>query len=159
MYNVGIVGHDKNKFDERTAPIARDMIYDIIIDALNHHPKVNVISGHSPMGGVDIWTEEIVEYIKKENPYLPDNELTMIIKAPRQQSWDGTYGYKARNLDIARSSDIVHVIVVAKYPANYRSRRFNECYHCHTTDHIKSGACWTAKQAIQIGKQAVWHII
>jgi hypothetical protein len=28
-----------------------------------------------------------------------------------------------------------------------------------TNDHIKSGACWTAKQAMQIGKQAVWHII
>jgi hypothetical protein len=42
MYNVGIVGHGKNKFDERTTAIARGMIYDIIMDALNNHPKVNV---------------------------------------------------------------------------------------------------------------------
>lgn len=159
MYNVGIVGHGKNKFDERTTAIARGMIYDIIMDALNNHPKVNVVSGHSPMGGVDIWAEDAVQYIKSKNPHLPDNELTMDIKAPRQQSWYGEYGYKARNLDIARTSDIVHVIVVSKYPDNYRSRRFDNCYHCHTTNHIKSGACWTAKQAMQIGKQAVWHII
>ena len=98
------------------------------------------------MGGVDIWAEELAE----EYGHPTD------IKAPRQQSWHGEYGYRARNLDIA-ASDIVHVIVADEYPPEYRGRRFKFCYHCKDTRdyHVKSGGCWTGLKA----NLASWHII
>jgi hypothetical protein len=79
---------------------------------------------------------------------------------------DGGYGYKARNLDIATTSEIVHVIVADRYPDDYGGRRFDICYHhrgeaAHVDpfDHVKSGACWTGKEALKAGVPAIWHII
>jgi hypothetical protein len=143
MTRVGIVGNGADKFTDYSAAKAKALIIDLL------NPGDVVVSGHSPVGGIDIWAEEI------------GRELGCVldIKAPRDLSWSGRYGYRARNLDIARSSDVVHVIVVDDYPPNYQSRRFSDCYHCLRTDHIKSGACWTAKQALLIGRRAQWHII
>jgi hypothetical protein len=106
-----------------------------------------MVSGHSPVGGIDIWAEEEALALG----------VALDLKVPTTHSWDppGGYGYKARNLDIARSSDVVHVIVVDEYPDSYRGRRFPLCYHCGTSDHIKSGGCWTGKKATR----AEWHII
>jgi len=79
------------------------------------------------------------------------------LKIPTSHSWDpaGGYGYKARNLDIAHDSDIVHVILADSFPPGYQGRRFPYCYHCKTDAHIKSGACWTARRAVR----AQWHIV
>jgi len=69
------------------------------------------------------------------------------------------YGYKARDVDIGRASDEVHVVVGKDYPPGYRGRRFPFCYHDGRTDHVKSGACWTAKQAAKMGKPTLLHIV
>jgi hypothetical protein len=107
-----------------------------------------IVSGHSPVGGIDIWAEQGAVGLGMETD----------IKAPRQQSWGGEYGYRARNLDIA-ASDIVHVIVADVLPEDYTGRRFKLCYHCKTDDHVKSGGCWTGKKALAAGNLAEWHII
>jgi hypothetical protein len=143
---VGIIGHGADKFTPETEAQARAVIRSLL------SREDIVVSGHSPVGGVDIWAEEIGV----------DVGAAMDIKAPESPRWEGVFGkpgYKARNLDIARSSDEVHVIVAAVYPPNYRGRRFPLCYHCGTNDHIKSGACWTAKEAKKLGKTATWHVI
>jgi hypothetical protein len=121
-------------------------IFEIILS----HPNAQIVSGHSRMGGVDIWTEEIAK--------MCGREADLDIKAPTTEAWDGEYGYKARNTDIAKS-DIVFVVVADDYPEDYDGKRFNKCYHCHTDSHVKSGACWTGKQAIKFGNQAKWLII
>lgn len=140
---VAIIGNGEDKFTPETAEAAKQIIRTILKGA------TVMVSGHSPLGGVDIWAEEVAaEY-----------SLPTDIKAPRDQRWDGEYGYKQRNLDIARSADIVHVIVAKTYPPDYQGRRFKLCYHCKRDDHIKSGACYTAKKAMQMGKPAVWHIV
>jgi hypothetical protein len=40
---------------------------------------------------------------------------------------------------------------------------FGECYHCRKAGrdlgHVKSGGCWTALQALKMGKQAEWIVI
>jgi hypothetical protein len=79
---------------------------------------------------------------------------------PKINQWNpyGEYGYKARNLDIARSH-IVFNIVPDDYPQDYNGMRFNKCYHCNTNTHIKSGGCWTAKNAIKLGNSGEWIII
>ena len=144
---IGIVGNGEDKFTELGEARAKLEIFKIIVS----YPNSKIVSGHSRMGGVDIWTEEIAK--------LCGRESDLDIKAPTEESWDGKYGYKARNTDIAKS-DIVFVIVADKYPENYEERRrFKECYHCHTNSHVKSGACWTGKKAVEFGNQAQWIII
>jgi hypothetical protein len=141
---VGIVGHGSTKFTSDTEEAARTLIRKLL-----SVPGAILVSGHSPVGGIDIWSEEIAKELG----------IPMEIKSPKDHAWDGSYGYRARNLDIARSSDVVNVILVADYPPNFHGYKFNECYHCHTTDHIKSGGCWTGRQAKQLGKRVKWWIL
>lgn len=140
---AGIVGHGQEKFTPRTEALARDAICHFLIQ----RRATVVVSGHSPLGGVDIYAEEIAAELG-----IPTD-----IKSPRQLKWDAEYGYKQRNLDIARSSDIVLCVVVAYYPASYTGMRFATCYHCGLLNpgHIKSGGCWTAHKA----QRAEWRII
>ena len=141
---AGIVGNGTDKFTRAGAAEAVRIITEIVAEA------DVIVSGHSPVGGVDIWAEEAAEAAGKPTD----------LKIPEIQSWnpDG-YGYKARNLDIAHDSDVVHVILADEYPEEYTGRRFPICYHCKTDDHVKSGACWTAKQAIKAGKEVRWYVV
>lgn len=141
---IGIVGNGSDKFTEIGESRARNLICEIV----EAYPDATFVSGASPMEGIDIWMEEITYGYDKE----PD------IKEPKQHQWNAEYGYKQRNLDIA-DSDVVVVIVVNHYPLEYTGQRFPCCYHCQTNNHVKSGACWTAKQALRKGHQAKWFII
>lgn len=143
---IGIVGNGKDKFTELGKARAKLEIFKIILS----HQNTKIASGHSRMGGVDIWTEEIAK--------LCGRESDLDIKTPKEESWNGEYGYRARNTDIAKA-DIVFVIVADKYPESYKEKRFKECYHCYTNSHVKSGACWTGKKAIGFGNKAQWIII
>jgi hypothetical protein len=138
---VGLVGNGSDKFTALGEARARALIRELLDGA-----EV-MVSGHSPVGGIDIWAEE--EAIALGIP--------LDLKVPEVGQWDppGRYGYKARNLDIARDSDIVHVILADTYPEGYNGRRWDLCYHCKTSDHVKSGGCWTGKKA----ENAEWHII
>lgn len=142
--NIGIVGHEEAKFDDVTEESAKDLIRFIL---WGHNEKPTVVSGGCHLGGVDIWAEKTADRVG-----LPKK-----IHLPKNQRWET--GYKPRNLLIAQDSDIVHVILVKEYPLEYVGMRFPLCYHCGTTDHIKSGGCWTARQAMLMGKPAVWHVI
>jgi hypothetical protein len=87
--------------------------------------------------------------------------------------WDAPGGFRWRNLLIARDSDVVHVIVVKDYPPGYVEANRGKpgkvflrdgkpyCYHCgdRRPVHVKSGACWTAIEALKLGKKAEWHIV
>ncbi len=132
---IGIVGSEAAKFTSDTQAKARETIRDIIADA------ELVISGHCHLGGIDIWA---IEEAKKL--VIPTIEYP-----PAKLQWSG--GYKERNLQIARASDIVVCITVREFPPDYKGMRFNYCYHCKTDTHIKSGGCWTVKQAELMGKE------
>ena len=144
---VGIVGSGADKFTEYGEQQARICIIGILVDAMvETQAEVTMISGHSPMGGVDVWAEEEAVMCG----------AALDLKIPEVNQWNPEgYGYRARNLDIAHESDVVHVIVVDEYPPDYAGRRFPICYHCHDTTHVKSGGCWTGKHA----NIAVWHVI
>lgn len=149
MYNVGIFGHASDKFDARTEALARKLIFDILVGAENTYSEVCMVSGHSPLGGIDVWAEEVAISLG----------MLMDLKIPKQNTWDAPYGFKQRNLDIAKTSDVVHVILVKEYPKDYSGQRFKLCYHCKTSDHVKSGGCWTGKQAQKLGKKVNWYVI
>lgn len=144
--NIGIVGHEEAKFDDVTEKAAKDLIGHLLTQSPELDPA-GVISGGCHLGGVDIWAEKTADMLG-----LPKK-----IHLPKSQRWET--GYKPRNLLIAQDSDIVHVILVKEYPLGYVGMRFPLCYHCGTTDHIKSGGCWTARQAMLMGKPAAWHVI
>lgn len=128
--NIGIVGHEAAKFTTQAEAAAREIIRHLLVD-----PSAVLVSGHCHLGGVDLWAEEEAQALGRH----------MVIFPPKTHSWET--GYRLRNLQIAKNSDIVHCIVVSSYPENYQGMRFNYCYHCHTNEHIKSGGCWTAWRA------------
>lgn len=134
---VGIVGHEAAKFTPETEVLAKAAISSLVAGASE------VVSGECHLGGVDVWAHEAADAAGVPFVGFP----------PKTRAWEG--GYKQRNLQIAAASDEVHCIVVAEYPASYKGMRFDYCYHCGTSAHIKSGGCWTAKRA----KHGVWHII
>jgi len=141
---IGIVGNGTDKFTKA----GKEKALEIIAELLS--PKGTVlVSGRSPAGGIDVWAEEIADSMKIEKSIWP----------PVTKSWSGYHGFKYRNKMIAKDSDIVLVIVVDKYPTEYRGKRFKICYHCKKNDHVKSGACWTAKYAQTLGKPVYWHIV
>lgn len=149
--NVGIVGNGSDKFTAQGEEQARWLIRDI----LKRREATAMVSGHSPVGGIDIWAEEEAKALG----------IPLDLKIPEIHQWDppGGYGYKARNIDIARSSDVVHVILADVYPEEYTGRRWEFCYHhrgqqdpvVDANNHVKSGGCWTGRKA----EFAVWHIV
>lgn len=147
-YRLGIVGHEAAKFTPETEELARQAIRRSIGDWINP-PLVQscVVSGACHLGGIDIWA---VEEAKKLG--IPYKEYP-----PRSRQWSG--GYKERNIQIAEDSDRVICIVVAKYPPTHKGMRFDYCYHCGTSDHIKSGGCWTTKFARSLGKDTETIVI
>ena len=133
---IGIIGNGADKFTPHGTTIATKIIRKILLV----DPMPVLVSGHSKMGGVDIWAEEIAIELGLESD----------IKAPKTESWSGDCGYKERNTDIAKASDYLYIIVADSYPAGYKGRQFLRngmpyCYHCDTFDHLKSGACYTGK--------------
>ena len=149
MGNLGIVGHAGEKFTPETEARAREVIRNYI----RYCRPSAVVSGHCPMGGVDIYAEQ--EAWKLEVP--------LILHVPRKNSWEGDgkpsvevtqdprmrviyhSGFKARNLAIAQDSAMGLCVVVKDYIKGFNGMVFKDCYHCRGKNphHIKSGGCWT----------------
>lgn len=152
LHSLGIVGHEAAKFDTKKEVAVRNFI-DHYIERTN--PKV-IVSGHCHLGGVDIWAEEAAAY----------HGLPTMIFAPKVRQWSAKGGFRDRNLEIARHSDLVLVIVVRKLRGSYDGMPFPTCYHCsrhrnncEDAGHVKSGACWTAWEAVRLGKRAEWFVV
>jgi len=133
--NLGIVGHGADKFTYETFKAA----FCAIGDAIERTGATCIVSGHSPLGGVDLWAEDAAAELG----------LRTVIHAPKRRTWSGPGGFKQRNLAIARDSDLVLVVVVQELPQGYTGMRFASCYHCRgrNPSHVKSGGCWTAWKA------------
>lgn len=131
MTIIGIVGSEAAKFTLKGKEEAKSIINELI----SRPETIEVVSGGCHLGGVDIWTAEIGRQQGKL--------VTEFI--PKTLSWET--GYKIRNLQIAKHSDIVYCITVARLPLNYTGMCFSFCYHCNTNSHIKSGGCWTMHKA------------
>ena len=147
---LGIVGHAQEKFHSPTEAAARAAI----VHAIDIYQPELIISGHSPMGGVDFYAEEIAE----------EMGIPTRIFAPKVFKWDAPGGFRERNWKIANESDLVLCIVVKDFPPFFEGKRFEKCYHClsawrqgrHKNPvHLKSGGCWTAWRC----KAREWRII
>ncbi len=138
---VGIVGSEAAKFTPTSEATARIKIRELIAGASE------VVSGACHLGGIDIWAKEEAEAAG----------IPVVEYPPRVRSWEA--GYKPRNLQIAQRSTECHCITIDKLPSTYKGKTFPLCYHCGTKDHVKSGGCWTVKQAKQLGREGHVHVI
>src|SRR5215467_4671509 len=137
---IGIVGAEAAKFTEAGEAAARKIIREL----LSVPRVVACVSGGCHLGGADIYAEEEAKRLG----------IPIRVHKPAQRSWNE--GYKPRNILIAQDADVLYNFVVDVLPEGYRGMRFPGCYHCGTTDHVKSGGCWTAKYAAQLGKEVYW---
>lgn len=137
---LGIVGAEAAKFTRVTEAAARAVIRDLLLTG----KYAGTTSGHCHLGGVDIYCEEESAALKIPCKVFP----------PRFRSWPA---YKHRNIQIATLADEVLCITVREFPPTFTGPRWPYCYHCHTSDHIKSGGCWTVKYAQDLGKKG-WII-
>lgn len=133
---IGIVGSEAAKF----TPASRRRACKIIKFLLTTQDVSEVVSGDCHLGGIDKWAIARARFLGIKTKEFP----------PKVHSWSG--GYRERNLKIAHYSDKVYCITVDKLPKNYTGMRFKLCYHCGTDKHVKSGGCWTVKQAAKLGK-------
>lgn len=138
---VGIVGSEAAKFTPSTESMARAIIRGLI------NGCDLVISGHCHLGGIDIWAVEEAEKLG-----IPTLEFP-----PAIHKWNG--GYMQRNLQIARTSDVLVCIAVKELPEHFNGRRFTFCYHCKEEGHVKSGGCWTMKEAKKLGKETFLVVV
>ena len=146
---IAIVGHAADKFTPMTEGVARATIEEIF---LARPVEQNIlISGGCHLGGIDIFAEDCAKGLGIECE----------IYLPVRHTWSG--GYKERNLQIAESCDEAWCIVVNDYPPDYALPKFGngKCYHCRDArpPHVKSGGCWTLKQAARLDKPTHWVII
>jgi hypothetical protein len=135
---IGIVGSEGAKFTFS----GKTRAYQILLDIIDKPSVEEVVSGKCHLGGIDIWAIEIAKSCGKA--------ITEF--APEHLSWEF---YKKRNLLITRKSDVLHCITVDKLPDDFKGMRHSFCYHCKTDTHVKSGGCWTMKQA----KVGILHIV
>jgi hypothetical protein len=140
---IGIVGSEEAKFTFNGAAEAKSIIRGLVL----RPDTTKVVSGRCHLGGIDLWAAEIAR----------DNHIEVEEFPPKVLAWEG--GYKQRNLEIARASDAVYCITVDALPPDFPGMKFLECYHCHTNDHVKSGGCWTLKQALRMGKQGRVYVV
>ena len=139
MIRLGIVGHEAAKFTPEKEQEAREFIRSF----LNVRKPIEVISGKCHLGGIDIWAIEEAKALGIATLEFP----------PKVHSWET--GYKPRNQLIALNSNLVLCVVVKELPPGYTGMRFAKCYHCNTTNHVKSGGCWTVKEALRLGRDGL----
>ena len=153
---IAIVGHAQDKFCALTEGMAKGAIHTIIQKYLfdGYEEEDFILSGECPMGGVDIWAHEIADYLG----------FTFVPFKPKQNVWDAEYGFKQRNLDMAQTCDVLYNIVVRNWPKDFTGDKYKD-YHCLKHEemkdhpHVKSGGCWTAWKAKELGKEVHWIII
>lgn len=142
---IGIVGSEAAKFSPETEEAAKEMIRAIIL----HDKPEMVISGACHLGGIDIWAIQIAKEMGVRFHEFPAHWHT----------W--TYGYKPRNIKIAKASDKIYCLTIKQLPETYTGMRFHHCYHCNTPPdhHVKSGGCWTMKFAKAVLKKQTKLIV
>ena len=138
---VGIVGAEAAKFTRSGEVMAKRIIAQIVADA------DLVVSGGCHLGGIDIWAEEAAK----------ERGVPLVVHKPARLTWSG--GYKERNLKIAEDCEILYNIVVARLPDAFKGMTHRLCYHCGTANHVKSGGCWTMKEAAKMKRGTVITVV
>jgi len=135
MTRVAIVGTSK------LTELERDNASAVIESILNSMDLLNdcLITGDAV--GVDVLVYNMAYNI-------PNFKILRVFAD--EKYWEGERGFKARNMRIARESDIVYSITT--------KTKTIPCYHCNQ-DHERTGGCWTRKYAESLGKEGSLIIV
>lgn len=139
---LGIVGAEAAKFTAVTEAAARRLIREQLIAS----SATMMVSGGCHLGGVDIYAEEEVKAMG----------LELKVFKPKYLTW---HYYRERNISIAAWSNRVICITVSVLPPGFLGLTHDWCYHCQTPNHVKSGGCWTVKEARRFAKQGSVYCI
>jgi len=189
-FKLGVIGAEASKFTEETELQAKDNIREILEQAKAQHPDLVFVSGRCPiaiceacgklkfaapeeplegyftcrlcgspkakrMGGIDVAAE--AEARKQGIP--------CDIKVPAFNRWGDlkTYGFQSRNINIAKDSDELYVIVVKEYPFGFTGEDRGDCFHCaragRPVNHKTSGACWSSTKFTEFHNKPATYII
>lgn len=131
---LAIVGTSKELDD-----IDKTNIYDIITGELWREPKwTDIITGDA--SGVD-------EMVRNMSIMLPG---TLTVYKALDKTWDGEWGFKKRNMAIAKQCDELICFTTKTIT--------RKCYHCNL-DHQRTGGCWTMKYAKSLGKRTRLYVV
>lgn len=98
-----------------------------------------MISGHCPLGGVDIWAEDIADELGIKKEIYPPEVYQWNDKISKGSYVDDVVelkGYRSRNIQIAEMCDILY---------------------CINPKGIRSGGTWTMEYAKKLGKEV--HLV
>lgn len=126
---LGIVGAEERSWIQLEKLKAREFILNFITEVKPDY----ITSGHCPLGGVDLWAEEFAKLLNIPTKIFPP-------EVNGWSDWNGKKGYKTRNLEIAKASDILLVV----------SPILNNKV-------VRNGGEWTGEQASKMpGKTVKW---
>ena len=114
---VAVVGSEERRWAPEQKAKAKYKIRKI----LESYDNPVLVSGACPRGGVDIWAEEIADSMGIEKIIFP----------AKVYRWDGSGGFKERNIKIAETCDVL-------YDIEPKGKR--------------SGGTWTLEYAEKLGK-------
>ncbi len=157
---LAIVGAQEDRWNSFERTFIEDLIRGMLAEDEDGVRPI-VISGHCPMGGVDIWAEEIAEELG----------CKMVIYAPEVNQWEDRItqydsnefhdkGYKSRNIQIAEACDTL----VCFSPA-FQHGKNPTLVEDIIPDNVKqieeiwNGGVWTAVYAQKIGKRVLRVVV
>lgn len=178
---IGIVGPEESKWKSKgQIRMAKERIEGILRrhatkEALHENIDVNpmfavqegcqlitIVSGHCPKGGIDIWAEEVADKLRIQKEIHPAevNQWEDKVHSMGNEIDDYKEGYKSRNIDMAKSCDVLYCIVPKiENESSLVMHTKGFCKHCNRFGHSTNGGCWTMKCAKKLGKETNLIII
>jgi hypothetical protein len=163
---VAIVGPQEDKWLPEQKVRVKQAITTILYQ-YQFEKELIMVSGGCPLGGVDIWAEEVAkERGVNTDIFKPDiNQWEDKIEYENFPMYDGKAvdyevifkGFKSRNIAIAKNCDVLYCIVPKVLSVTTDKSTHKYCKHCNSFNHPNNGGCWTMKFAKKIGKET--HLV
>ena len=105
-----------------------------------------IVSGHSPVGGIDIWAEDIAR----------EAGIALDLKAHNAWNPPAGYGFKARNIDIAAELTSSSSSTCCRPATKGCASPAATTAPARQAAPRQMGGCWTGNYALKLGKPAMW---
>jgi hypothetical protein len=117
LIHIGFVGSSESHWTNNSRIKAIQKISELLTQCIIQYGKENIVfvSGRSKKGGIDVWAEIIANSLGLETKIYPAevekwDDVTEMIADPYPSPMKRFKGYRSRNMDIAKTSDILFCI-------------------------------------------------
>jgi hypothetical protein len=117
LIRIGFVGSSERHWNKQSKIKATQKISEILNQCIIQYGKENIVfvSGRSKKGGIDVWAEITAISLGVETKIYPAevekwDDLNEMIADPHPSPMKRFKGYMSRNIDIAKTSDILFCI-------------------------------------------------